>query len=184
MARLKDTYLNEIVPKLKQMRNYANVLQVPKMKKIVVNMGINASVEKDVVKSLLVDLAKITGQHPVVRKARISIANFKLREGMPVGAMVTLRSERMYEFYDHLVNTVLPRLRDFHGVSPTAFDGNGNYTLGLSEQTVFPEIDPDDVKRVQGMHITIVTSSESNEAARDFLRLMGMPFAADESKSK
>ena len=179
MARLKDTYLKEVVPKLRQTRNYTNVMQVPKMKKVVVNMGVNASVEKDIVKSLLADLAKITGQRPVVRKARKSIANFKLRQGMPVGAMVTLRGERMYEFYDRLVNTVLPRLRDFHGVSPTAFDGNGNYTLGLSEQTVFPEVDPNDVKRTQGMHITIVTTSESNEEARDFLRLMGMPFAAE-----
>ena len=178
MARLKDTYFNEVVPKLMELRNYPNAMQVPKMRKIVVNMGINASVEKDVVTSLLDDLAKITGQYPVVCKARKSIANFKLRQGMPVGAMVTLRGARMYEFYDRLVNTGLPRLRDFRGVSPTAFDGRGNYTLGVREQTVFPEINADDIKKVQGMHITIVTTAKTSDEARDLLRLMGMPFAA------
>lgn len=178
MARLKDTYFNEVVPKLMELRNYPNAMQVPKMRKIVVNMGINASVEKDVVTSLMDDLAKITGQYPVVCKARKSIANFKLRQGMPVGAMVTLRGARMYEFYDRLVNTGLPRLRDFRGVSPTAFDGRGNYTLGVREQTVFPEINADDIKKVQGMHITIVTTAKTSDEARDLLRLMGMPFAA------
>lgn len=178
MARLKDTYFNEVVPKLMELRNYPNAMQVPKMRKIVVNMGINASVEKDVVTSLMDDLAKITGQYPVVCKARKSIANFKLRQGMPVGAMVTLRGARMYEFYDRLVNTGLPRLRDFRGVSPTAFDGRGNYTLGVREQTVFPEINADDIKKVQGMHITIVTTAKTSDEGRDLLRLMGMPFAA------
>lgn len=178
MARLKDKYLNELVTELKKLRGYRNSMEVPRMYKIVVNMGINASVEKDVVGSLLEDLAKITGQRPVVRKARKSIANFKLREGMPVGAMVTLRGARMYEFFDRLVNTVLPRLRDFRGVSPTAFDGRGNYTMGLAEQTIFSEINPDDVKKTQGMHITIVTTARANDEARDLLRLLGMPFAA------
>lgn len=178
MARLKDMYLTEVVPALRKLRGYKNPMEVPRMWKIVLNMGINASVEKEVVGSLLGDLAKIAGQRPVVRKARKSIANFKLREGMPVGAMVTIRGVRMYEFFDRLVNTVLPRLRDFRGVSPTAFDGRGNYTLGVNEQTIFPEINPDDVKKPQGMHITIVTTAKSNDEARDLLRLMGMPFAA------
>ncbi len=178
MSRLKRFYQEEAVPSLAKSRGYGNPMQVPRMVKIVVNMGINSSVEKDVVTSMLDDLARITGQRPVVRKARKSIANFKLREGMPVGAMVTLRGTRMYEFFDRLVNTVLPRLRDFHGVSPSGFDGRGNYTMGLSEQTIFPEINADEVKKPQGMHVTIVTNAGSDEAARELLRLLGMPFAA------
>ena len=178
MARLKDKYIQEVVPALQKLRGYRNVMQVPRMVKIVVNMGINSTVEKDVVKTLARDLAAITGQRPVLCLARKSVANFKLREGMPVGAMVTLRGARMYEFFDRLVNTVLPRLRDFRGVSPKGFDGRGNYTLGMREQTVFPEIAADEVKKVQGMHITIVTTAAADDEARDFLRLMGMPFAA------
>ena len=181
MARLRKYYLEEVRPALAKTRGYKNQMQVPRMVKIVVNMGINSSVEKDVVSSLLDDLAKITGQRPVVKKARKSIANFKLREGMPAGAMVTLRGARMYEFFDRLVNTVLPRLRDFHGVRANAFDGRGNYTMGLSEQTIFPEINPDEVKRPQGMHVTIVTTAPSNDEARDLLRLMGMPFETAKS---
>lgn len=178
MARLKDKYLQEVIPALKKQRGYLNPMQVPRLVKIVVNMGINSAVEKEVLKSLLADLAKITGQAPVVRKARKSIANFKLRAGMPVGLMVTLRGERMYEFFDRLVNTVLPRLRDFRGVPLHAFDGRGNYSLGLSEQTIFPEIGVDEVKKVQGMDITIVTTALTDDEARDVLRLLGMPFAA------
>lgn len=178
MARLKDKYVQEVIPAMKKLRGYRNVMQVPRMVKIVVNMGINSSVEKDVVKTLVRDLATITGQMPVTCLARKSIANFKLREGMPVGAMVTLRGARMYEFFDRLVNTVLPRLRDFRGVPPKGFDGRGNYTLGMREQTVFPEIVADEIKKVQGMHITIVTTAATDDEARDFLRLMGMPFAA------
>ena len=178
MARLKDKYLQEVIPALRKQRGYVNPMQVPRLVKIVVNMGINSAVEKEVLKSLVGDLAKITGQAPVVRKARKSIANFKLREGMPVGLMVTLRGERMYEFFDRLVNTVLPRLRDFRGVSLKAFDGRGNYSLGLSEQTFFSEINVDEVKKVQGMDITIVTTAVTDDEARDVLRLMGMPFAA------
>ncbi len=178
MARLKDKYLRDVVPALNRERGYRNPMQVPRMVKIVVNMGISSTVEKEVIKTLVRDLAAITGQMPVLRSARKSIANFKLREGMPVGAMVTLRGARMYEFFDRLVNAVLPRLRDFRGVPPKGFDGRGNYTLGLGEQTVFPEIVPDDVKKVQGMHITIVTSAATDDEARDLLRLMGMPFAA------
>lgn len=164
-------------------RGYSNSMQVPRLLKIVVNMGINSTVEKDVLKSLLDDLAKITGQAPMQRKARKSIANFKLREGMTVGAMVTLRGARMYEFFDRLVNVILPRLRDFRGLSPKAFDGRGNYNLGLQEQTIFPEINADDVKKVQGMDIALVTSAGSDDAARDLLRLMGLPFAAAPSRS-
>lgn len=177
MARLKDKYFKEIVPALSKLRGYANPMQMPRLVKIVVNMGIGSTVEKDVAKSVKEDLTKITGQRPIERKARMSIANFKLREGMVVGAQVTLRGRRMYEFYDRLVNVVLPRLRDFRGVSPTSFDGRGNYSLGLREQTIFPEINPDDVKKPQGMEITVVTTAKTDDEARDLLRLMGMPFA-------
>lgn len=163
---------------MQKLRGYKNVMQVPRMVKIVVNMGINSSVEKDVVKTLVRDLAAITGQMPVLCLSRKSIANFKLREGMPVGAMVTLRGARMYEFFDRLINAVLPRLRDFRGVSPKGFDGRGNYTMGLREQAVFPEIVADEIKKVQGMHITMVTTAATDDEARDFLKLMGMPFAA------
>lgn len=177
-ARLKEKYLKEIRPQLMSARGYKNPMQAPRMVKIVINMGISSSVEKDVVKVLANDLATITGQYPVLCKARKSIANFKLRKGMPVGARVTLRGERMFEFFDRLVNVVLPRMRDFRGVSPGAFDGRGNYALGMREQTVFPEINIDNVKKVQGMDIVIVTTAASNDEAKDLLRLMGMPFAA------
>lgn len=176
-ARLKERYLKEIRPQLMNMRGYKNQMQAPRMIKIVVNMGINSSVEKDVIKALANDLALITGQYPVLCKARKSIANFKLRKGMPVGARVTLRGERMFEFFDRLVNVVLPRMRDFRGVSPKAFDGRGNYALGIREHTVFPEINIDKVKKAQGMDIAIVTTASSNDEARDLLRLLGMPFA-------
>lgn len=177
-ARLKDKYEKEVVPKMMASRGYKNRMQAPRMVKIVVNMGFNSALEKDAVKFLMNDLALITGQHPALCKARKSIANFKLRRGMPVGAMVTLRGARMYEFFDRFVNVVLPRMRDFRGVSPEAFDGRGNYAIGLAEQTVFPEINPDSVKKVQGMNIVIVSSAKSNDEARELLKLMGMPFAA------
>ncbi|MBI3987221.1 MAG: 50S ribosomal protein L5 [Lentisphaerae bacterium] len=178
MVRLKEKYLKEIVPAMKKSRAYTNDLQVPRLLKVVVNMGINSSVDKDVFKTLTKDLATITGQLPIVRKARTSIANFKLREGMPVGAQVTLRGARMFEFVDRLLNTVLPRLRDFRGVSTKAFDGRGNYTLGVQEQTIFPEINADEVKKPQGMHISFVTTAKTDDEARELLRLMGMPFAS------
>ena len=176
-ARLQEKYQKEIVPQMMREKGYGNKMQVPRMVKIVVNMGINSAVEKDVIKILVNDLAIITGQRPVICKARKSIANFKLREGMPVGACVTMRGQRMFEFFDRLVNVVLPRLRDFRGVSPLAFDGRGNYALGLKEQTVFPEINADNVKKTQGMDIVIVTTAPGNDEARELLRLMGMPFA-------
>jgi len=176
-ARLKEKYLKEVLPQLISMRGYKNKMQAPRMVKIVVNMGIKSDVEKDVVKVLANDLAIITGQYPVICKARKSIANFKLRQGMPVGARVTMRGDRMYEFFDRLVNIVFPRMRDFRGISPAAFDGRGNYALGITEQTIFPEINVDSVKKVQGMNIVIVTTASTNDEAKDLLRLMGMPFA-------
>ena len=181
-ARLKEKYLKDVVPQLMDARGYKNRMQTPRMVKIVINMGINSSVEKDLVKVLANDLALITGQYPVLCKARKSIANFKLRQGMPVGAMVTLRGERMFEFFDRLVNVVLPRMRDFRGLSSEAFDGRGNYALGLREQTVFPEINIDHVKKTQGMDVVIVTTAASDDEARDLLRRLGMPFAAPRAK--
>jgi large subunit ribosomal protein L5 len=178
MARLREKYIKETAPELMKLRGYKNQMQVPKIQKIVVNFGINSSVDKDVIKTLLSDLATITGQQPVACKAKKSISNFKVRKGMIVGAKVTLRGARMYEFFDRLVNVVLPRLRDFRGVSPRAFDQYGNYTLGLKEQSIFPEIDPDHIKKTQGMDITIVTTAKTTDDARELLRLMGMPFAA------
>lgn len=177
-ARLKEKYTKDVLPQLMKTRGYKNKMQAPRMVKIVVNMGINSAVEKDFVKVIAKDLATITGQCPVICRARKSIANFKLREGMPVGARVTMRGDRMYEFFDRLVNIVLPRMRDFRGVSPTAFDGRGNYALGFSEQTIFPEINADSVKKVQGMDVVIVTTAATNDEAKELLRLMGMPFAA------
>lgn len=182
-ARLKEKYLKEIVPQLMRARGYKNQMQAPRLVKIVLNMGINSSVEKDVVKVFMRDLAVITGQYPVLCKARKSIANFKLRQGMPVGAKVTLRGGRMFEFFDRLVNVVLPRMRDFRGVSPKAFDGRGNYALGIQEQTIFPEINVDSVKKTQGMDIIIVTTAPSDDEARDLLRLLGMPFAVPRTQT-
>ena len=177
-ARLKEKYMKDVLPQLVTSRGYKNKMQVPRLVKIVVNMGINSAVEKDMVKVLANELAIISGQYPVICKARKSIANFKLREGMPVGARVTLRGERMYEFFDRMVNVVLPRMRDFRGVSSSAFDGRGNYALGFEEQTVFPEIDADSSKKVQGMNVVIVTTALTNDEARELLRKMGMPFAS------
>jgi len=177
-ARLKEKYIKDVMPRLMTARGYKNKMQVPRMVKIVVNMGINSAVEKDMIKVFANDLAIITGQHPVICRARKSIANFKLRQDMPVRVRVTLRGDRMFEFFDRLVNVVLPRMRDFRGVSPAAFDGRGNYALGFAEQTIFPEINVDSVKKPQGMNIVIVTTAASNDEARELLRLMGMPFAA------
>jgi large subunit ribosomal protein L5 len=177
MVTLKDKYLKEVAPAMRKSRSYTNAMQVPKVSKVVVNMGINSAVDKDVFKAVTEDLGRITGQRPQVTKAKKSIANFKLREGMPVGARVTLRGARMYEFLDRLISAALPRIRDFRGVSAKAFDGRGSYTLGLQEQTIFPEIEPDQVKKVQGMDVTIVTTAKTDDEARELLRLLGMPFA-------
>ncbi len=176
-ARLKEKYGKDIVGALHNERGYANVMQVPRLTKIVVNMGVSTDVDRDALKAVTEDMARITGQRPVVTRARKSISNFRLREGMPIGAKVTLRGERMYEFLDRLLNIALPRLRDFRGVSGESFDGFGNYTMGLREQAIFPEINPDHVKRAQGMDITFVTTAKTNEEAKDLLQRLGMPFA-------
>jgi large subunit ribosomal protein L5 len=176
-ARLYEKYKNEVVPALKQKRQYKNIHQIPRLEKIVVNMGVSASLEKGAIDDAAKDLAMITGRKPVISKSRKSIANFKLREGMPIGCRVTLRRDAMYEFFDRLVAVTLPRIRDFRGTSPRSFDGRGNYSLGIADQTVFPEIELDKIKRQQGMDVTIVTSAQNDEEARELLKLMGMPFA-------
>ncbi|HEY0456443.1 MAG TPA: 50S ribosomal protein L5 [Verrucomicrobiae bacterium] len=176
-SRLYEKYVSEVKPALMEKRKYKNVHQVPRLEKIVVNMGVSASLEKGAIDDAAKDLSMITGRKPVISKSRKSIANFKLREGMPIGCRVTLRREAMYEFFDRLVATALPRIRDFRGISPRSFDGRGNYSLGIADQTVFPEIELDKIKRQQGMDVTIVTSSESDEEALELLKMMGMPFA-------
>jgi large subunit ribosomal protein L5 len=181
-TRLYQKYINEVVPALKEKRHYANPHQVPRMEKIVVNMGISASLEKSAIDDAAKDLALITGRKAAISKSRHSIANFKLREGQPIGCHVTLRREVMYEFFDRLIATALPRIRDFRGLSPRSFDGRGSYTLGVGDQTIFPEIELDKIKRQQGMDITIVTTANTDEEALELLKLMGMPFA--EAKAK
>ena len=175
--RLYEKYMNQVRPALQAKRQYRNVHQIPRLEKIVVNMGVSASLEKGAIDDAAKDLAMITGRKAVVSKSRHSIANFKLREGQPIGCRVTLRREVMYEFFDRLVAVTLPRIRDFRGISPRSFDGRGNYSLGIADQTVFPEIELDKIKRQQGMDITIVTSARRDEEALDLLKMMGMPFA-------
>jgi large subunit ribosomal protein L5 len=175
--RLYQNYIEKIRPALMEKRKYKNLHQVPRIEKIVLNMGVSASLEKGAVDEAVRDMTIITGRKPVVNKARKSIANFKLREGQPIGCHVTLRREAMYEFFDRLVAAALPRIRDFRGVSTRAFDGRGNYSLGISDQTIFPEIDLDKIKRPQGMDVTIVTTAVSDEEALDLLKMMGFPFA-------
>jgi large subunit ribosomal protein L5 len=181
-ARLYEKYNKEVVPALREKHKYSNPHQVPRMEKIVVNMGVSASLEKGAIDDAAKDLSLITGRKAAISKSRHSIANFKLREGQPIGCHVTLRRDAMYEFFDRLVATALPRIRDFRGLSARSFDGRGNYTLGIGDQTIFPEIELDKIKRQQGMDITIVTSARTNDEALEFLKLMGMPFA--ESKPK
>src|SRR5512136_2562945 len=176
-SRLYQKYIKEVQPALTEKRKYKNVHEVPRMLKIVVNMGVSASLEKGAVEDAAKDLSLITGRKPVVSKSRHSIANFKLRKGQPIGCRVTLRRDAMYEFFDRLVAAALPRIRDFRGLSPRSFDGRGNYSIGVADQTIFPEIDLDKIKRQQGMDITIVTSARTNEEALELLKLMGMPFA-------
>jgi large subunit ribosomal protein L5 len=182
--RLYEKYLNEVRPALKEKRKYQNVHQIPRLEKIVINMGVSASLEKGAVDDATRDMAMITGRKPVINKARHSIANFKLREGQVIGCRVTLRRDQMYEFFDRLVATALPRIRDFHGLSPRSFDGRGNYTLGVAEQTIFPEIEMDKIKRNQGMDITIVTNAPTDGEALDLLKLMGLPFAEPKAEPK
>lgn len=166
-----------MVPALKAKHNYANVHQIPKLEKIVVNMGVSASLEKGAVEDAAKDLTLITGRKPAISKSRHAIANFKLRENQPIGCRVTLRQDAMYEFFDRLVSVTLPRIRDFRGLSPRKFDGRGNYTFGIADQTIFPEIELDKIKRQQGMDVTIVTSATSDTQALDLLKQMGFPFA-------
>lgn len=176
-ARLYDKYVTEVVPALQQKFGYKNVNQIPKIDKIVINMGLGDCKENPKgLEAAVADLTTIAGQKPIVTKAKKSIANFKVREGMNVGAKVTLRGERMYEFMDKLMNIALPRVRDFHGVSDKAFDGRGNYALGIREQLLFPEIDYDKVEKVRGMEMIFVTTAQSDEECKELLRLMGMPF--------
>jgi large subunit ribosomal protein L5 len=184
-ARLYEKYKNEVVPALKQKHNYTNVHQIPKLEKIVVNMGISASLEKNAIEDAAKDLSLITGRKAVISKSRHDSANFKLRENVPIGCRVTLRRDAMYEFFDRLVATALPRIRDFRGLSPRKFDGRGNYTFGVAEQTIFPEIELEKIKRTQGMDITIVTSAPEDAQALEMLKMMGFPFAeAKEAPAK
>jgi large subunit ribosomal protein L5 len=178
MARVRDRYKDEIIPALVSDFSYKNVYQAPKLAKIVVNVGLGEAVQNGrALDAAVSDLRWITGQAPVVTRAKKSIAAFKLREGMPIGAMVTLRGDRMYEFYDRLTAIALPRIRDFRGVSPNAFDGRGNYTLGLREQLMFPEIEYDQIDKVRGLEISFVTTARTDEEGRALLAHLGMPFA-------
>ncbi|MCE2486649.1 MAG: 50S ribosomal protein L5 [Desulfurellaceae bacterium] len=177
MARLKDVYHGRVLPALRQELGYRNIMQVPQLEKIALNMGLGDAVQNaKLIESGVAELSLIAGQKPVVTKAHKSIANFKLREGMPIGCAVTLRGEIMYEFFDRLVNVALPRVRDFRGVSERAFDGRGNYSLGIREHTIFPEINLDKVEQVKGLTVTMVTSARTDAEGRALLRAMGMPF--------
>jgi large subunit ribosomal protein L5 len=179
MPRLQELYQKEIVPKMKEKFGYRNVMQVPRLTKVVVNMGLGDAIENiKVIDSASEEIGVITGQKAVVTKARKSIANFKLREGVPIGVMVTLRSNQMYYFLDKLMAIALPRVRDFRGVSPKGFDGRGNYTLGVKEQIIFPEVNYDKIDKIRGMNITIVTTAKTDEEGLELLRLLGMPFRA------
>ncbi len=179
MPRLQDMYRKEIVPRLKEKFGYRNMMQVPRVVKVVVNMGLGDAIENvKVIDTAAAEIGVITGQKAVVTRARKSIANFKLREGVPIGVMVTLRRDRMYYFLDKLMTIALPRVRDFRGVSPKGFDGRGNYTLGVKEQIIFPEINYDKIDKIRGMNITIVTTAKTDEEGFELLKLMGMPFRA------
>lgn len=179
MSDLRDRYRNEVVPALKERFGYDSVMQVPRIEKIVINMGVGDAVQDGkVLEAAMRDLAAITGQKPAVTRAKKSIANFKLRAGMPIGCRVTLRGQRMYDFLGKLINVALPRIRDFRGVSPRSFDGRGNYTLGLREQLIFPEVDYDAIDKLRGMDVTIVTSAKTDEEALELLKALGMPFRA------
>jgi len=179
MARLQDFYSTDVVPKMREKFRYANAMQVPRLSKVIVNMGLGEAIENaKVLESAAEELGLITGQKPIVTKARKSISNFKLRAGVPIGVKVTLRRDRMFFFLDKLMGVALPRVRDFKGVSPKGFDGRGNYTLGIREQIIFPEINYDKIDKIKGMNITIVTTAGSDEEGLELLRLLGMPFRA------
>lgn len=182
MARMKEQYKDDVIPQLMTEFGYKNVMQVPKIEKIVVNIGLGEAVQNaKAIDAAVGDLTAITGQKPVVTRAKKSIAAFKLRAGMPIGAMVTLRGPRMYEFLDRLISIALPRIRDFRGVSPNAFDGRGNYTLGLREQMLFPEIEYDRIDKTRGLELSIVTTASTDQEGRRLLALLGMPFAKTEA---
>lgn len=177
MARLKDHYKSEVVPAMMKQFGYSNTMQVPRLEKIIVNMGLGEAIQNvKILESASAEIGALTGQKPVITKARKSIATFKLRKGMSIGCMVTLRKERMYEFFDRLVNVALPRIRDFRGIPPSSFDGRGNFAMGIKEQFIFPEIDYDKIDKVKGMNVVIVTTARTDEEARHLLKLMGMPF--------
>ncbi len=178
MARLKDTYVKEVAPALMKKFEYKSVMQIPKLEKIVINVGCGEARDNPkVVDAIVSDVMQITGQRPVLCKAKKSVANFKLREGMTIGVKVTLRGERMYEFLDRFFNLALPRVRDFRGINPNSFDGRGNYSMGIKEQLIFPEIDYDKIDKVRGMDICFVTTANTDEEARELLTLMGAPFS-------
>jgi large subunit ribosomal protein L5 len=180
MSGLKERYKKEVIPKLMELHGYRNVMQVPRLDKIALNIGLGEAIQNaKALEAAERDLAAISGQHPVITRAKKSIAAFRLRSGMPIGLKVTLRGERMYQFFDKLVNVVLPRMREFHGVSRNSFDGRGNYTLGFKEQTVFPEVDYDKVDKVRGLEVSIITTAKTAEEGRDLLKLLGMPFTSD-----
>ena len=177
-SRLKDTYKTDLIPALRERFEYSNAMQVPKLEKIVVNAGVGEAVqEPKALENVLAELTAITGQKPAIRRAKKAISNFKLREGMPIGAMVTLRQDRMFEFLDRLVNFTRPQVRDFRGVPARGFDGRGNYNLGIREQIIFPEIDYDRIDKIRGMNITFVTTAKTDEEAKELLRLFGVPFS-------
>jgi large subunit ribosomal protein L5 len=178
MSRLKEEYIKNVAPALMKKFNYKSVMQIPKLDKVVINVGCGEARDNSkVIDAIISDLSLITGQHPVVCKAKKSVANFKLREGMPIGVKVTLRGEKMYEFIDRLFNAALPRVRDFRGINPNSFDGRGNYAMGIKEQLIFPEIDFDKIDKVRGMDIIFVSTANTDEEARELLTLMGAPFA-------
>lgn len=177
MSRLYEQYKNEITPKLMEKFKYKNIMQVPRIDKVVINVGVGEAIQNPkALDGAVNDLTVISGQRPVITRAKKSIAGFKLREGMPIGCKVTLRGRRMYDFLDRLINFSLPRVRDFRGVSPDAFDGRGNYSLGIKEQTIFPEIEYDKIDKIRGLEVVIVTTAKTDEEARELLREMGMPF--------
>ena len=177
MSSFKELYVKEVAPKLKETFSYSNSMQIPKLDKIVLNMGMGEAINNiKLLDSAVEELKVISGQQPVVRRAKKSIAAFKLRQGMPVGCMVTLRRQRMYDFYNKLVNVALPRVRDFRGVSPKAFDGHGNYTLGIKEQIIFPEVEYDQIDQIKGLNVTVVTTAKTDDEGRELLRQLGMPF--------
>ena len=176
-ARLYNKYVSDVLPALKEKHKFANVHQIPRLTKIVVNMGVSASLEKGAIDDAAKDLTQITGRKPAISRSRHDIANFKLRANHPIGCRVTLRRDAMYEFFDRLVAVTLPRIRDFRGLSPRKFDGRGNYTFGIADQTIFPEIELDKIKRTQGMDVTIVTTARTDAEAQDLLKLLGFPFA-------